>query len=149
MTNRRRSTRQQPGTKSASRPAYKPQVNRGFCSSAGLNRISLVRASGEVFRQDSCLRCIGGHEERLCPERCAPPDSTRKLLWSCVNLKASDVRTYVFKICWYAMLACWMRGRFAGSGRINITFYLKLEHMLAFNFDDFLAGKVAAVGCAV
>ena len=46
---RRRSTGQQPGAMSASRPADKPRVNRGFCSPAGLNRMSLVRASEEMF----------------------------------------------------------------------------------------------------
>ena len=50
MTNRRRSTGQQPGTKSASRPADKPRVNRGFSSSAGVHRIFHFRASEEVFR---------------------------------------------------------------------------------------------------
>ena len=44
-TNRRRYTGQQPGTKSASRPGDKPVVHRRFCSSIGLHRISLVRAS--------------------------------------------------------------------------------------------------------
>ena len=65
-TKRRRSTGQQPRRKRASRPADKPRinwwwtagqpwVNRGFCSSVGLNRISLVRAPGKMFR-----RCIFG-----------------------------------------------------------------------------------------
>ena len=48
---RRRSTGQQPGRKSASRPGDEPVVNRGFCSSIGLHRISLVRASGESLRR--------------------------------------------------------------------------------------------------
>ena len=55
---RGRSTSQQPGTKSVSRSADKLlstaaqlRVNREFCSSIGLHRISLVRASGERFRR--------------------------------------------------------------------------------------------------
>ena len=52
--NRRRSTGQQLGTKSASRPADKPQVNRlstaDFVPAFGLHRISLVRASEEMLR---------------------------------------------------------------------------------------------------
>ena len=54
-TNWRRSTRQQPGTKIASRPADKPRINRSltadFVPSFGLHKISLVRASGETFKQ--------------------------------------------------------------------------------------------------
>ena len=50
QTNRCRSTGQQPRTKSGFRPADKPLVNRTFCSSIGLHRISLVRASKETFR---------------------------------------------------------------------------------------------------
>ena len=42
-------TDQQPGTKSSRRPADKPVVNRGFCSSIGLHRISFVLASEETF----------------------------------------------------------------------------------------------------
>ena len=42
---------QQPGRTSASRPVDEPVVNRGFCSSIGLHRISLVRASGESLRR--------------------------------------------------------------------------------------------------
>ena len=62
---KRRSTGQEPGRKSASRPGDEPVVNRGFCSSIGFHRISLVPASGEAFKRrvfdalegtrDSCL----------------------------------------------------------------------------------------------
>ena len=51
----RRSTGQQPGTESASRPSHKPLTNRpstaDFVPAFGLHRISLVRASGRTFRQ--------------------------------------------------------------------------------------------------
>ena len=54
-TKRRRSTGQQPGNKSASRLALKPDINRlstaDFDPAFGLHRISLVRASGETFRR--------------------------------------------------------------------------------------------------
>ena len=54
-TKSRRSTGQQPRTKSASRPADEPLRNRlstaGFVPAFGLHRISLVRASGETFRR--------------------------------------------------------------------------------------------------
>ena len=50
---RRRSTGQQPGTKSASRPADKPQINRlstgGFVPAFSLHRMSLVRTSEDMF----------------------------------------------------------------------------------------------------
>ena len=50
---RRRSTGQQPGRKSASRPGDKPRINRGstadFVPAFGLHRISLVRAPEEAF----------------------------------------------------------------------------------------------------
>ena len=49
------STGQQPGTKSASRPADKPVTHRlstgGFVPAFGLHRVSLVRASGRTFRR--------------------------------------------------------------------------------------------------
>ena len=48
---RRRSTGQQPRTKSAPRPADKPRFNRSFRSFIGLHRISLVCSSGETFRR--------------------------------------------------------------------------------------------------
>ena len=48
--NKRRYAGQQPGTKSGRGPADKPVVNRTFCSSTGLNGISIVRASEESFR---------------------------------------------------------------------------------------------------
>ena len=57
-----RSTGRQPGRKSASRlgdkprinrgwTGYWPRVNRGFCSSIGLHRISLDFAYGKTFRR--------------------------------------------------------------------------------------------------
>ena len=48
---RRRSTGHQPGRKSVSRLADEPVVNRGFCFSIALKRVSLVRASGKTFRR--------------------------------------------------------------------------------------------------
>ena len=54
-TNRRRYTGQRPGTKSARGPGDQPVVNRGFCSSIGLHRISFVRAS-EASRTVSSIR---------------------------------------------------------------------------------------------
>ena len=44
-TNRRRYNGQQPGTKSTSRPADKPLVNRGFCSSVGLHGMFVLPKS--------------------------------------------------------------------------------------------------------
>ena len=44
-----------PGMKSASRPGGEPVVNRGFCSSAGLNRNSFVRACAGTFSEFSLL----------------------------------------------------------------------------------------------
>ena len=91
-TNKHRSTGQQPGTKSTSRPAGKPRINclstADFLPAFGLHRISLVRASGETFRRrvfnalgstkDGCL--LG---ELFCstpPRRPAVrPDPTRPL----------------------------------------------------------------------
>ena len=49
-TTKRRYIGQQPGKKSGRRPADKPLVNRGFCSSIDLHRISYVRASDQSFR---------------------------------------------------------------------------------------------------
>ena len=54
-TKKRRSTGQQPGTKSASHFAEKPRINRlstgDIVLALGLNRISLVRASGKTFKR--------------------------------------------------------------------------------------------------
>ena len=93
-TKRRRSTGQQPGTKSARGLADKPRINRSstadFVPAFGLHRISLVRASGETFRrrvfdalEGTGVPCFLG--EQFCwhavlhnpapPPRCAPrPD---------------------------------------------------------------------------
>ena len=71
-TNGRRSTGQQPGTKSASRPADKPLTNclstGDFVPAFGWHKMSLVRASGKTFKRffhdalegtrDACL--LGG-----------------------------------------------------------------------------------------
>ena len=62
-TKRRRSTGQQPGTKSASRPAVKPRFNRGFRSSIALHRISLVGASWEMRR---CVFDAFGGTREVC-----------------------------------------------------------------------------------
>ena len=83
-TKRRRSTRQQPGTKSASRPVDKPRINRGsttrFVPSCGLDRISLVRASEEMFRtvvfdvlEDTRDGCVLRRETRRRPILPGPP----------------------------------------------------------------------------
>ena len=48
---RRRYIGQQPGMKSGRRPADKPWVNRGFCSSIGLHRVGFVRASRDTPRR--------------------------------------------------------------------------------------------------
>ena len=88
-TNGRRYTDQHPGTNSARGPADKPLVNRGFCSSGDLHRISFVHASEETFMtgifdalegtRDACLQ-----GERIClrlvlpcpPHPAAPPCAT-------------------------------------------------------------------------
>ena len=62
-TNRRRSTGQQPGTKSARGPAAKPRVKRGLCSSTGLHRISFVRGCEETFRT-VVYDTMGGWQDR-------------------------------------------------------------------------------------
>ena len=91
----RRSTGQQPGTKSSSRHADNPQetaekpiVKRGTSSSIGLPTIWLVRASGETFRrrvfdalEKTRVACLLG--EVFCPtpprRPAVRPDPTRSL----------------------------------------------------------------------
>ena len=56
FTETKRRTGRQPGTKSASRPAYKPLINRWSTAdlvppSVYIHRISLVRASGETLKR--------------------------------------------------------------------------------------------------
>ena len=83
-TERRRSTGRQPGTKSASRPAVKPVINRlsnGRCVPPfpdmpcmrrvyrDLHRISLVRASGYLHRI-SLVRASGESFNRLVFDAC-------------------------------------------------------------------------------
>ena len=69
-TNRRRSTGQQPGTKSDFRPADKPLVKRGFRSSMGLHRISLVRSYPSASR---AARPRPAPTPRRAPSRPDPP----------------------------------------------------------------------------
>ena len=78
-TNGRRYTGQQPGTKSAFRPADKPAINRGwtgcqprvnrwFCFPAGLHRNSLVRACTGMCRDIPSMqrrRCTSLHPVRI------------------------------------------------------------------------------------
>ena len=61
-TKKRRSTREQPGTKSGRRPAHKPGVKCSLCSSIGLQKISFVRASDETFRT-VVYDALGGKRE--------------------------------------------------------------------------------------
>ena len=56
-------------TKSLFRPADKPLVKRGFRSSIGLHRISLVRASEQSFRTGLFDAFLGGCEGPLSPGR--------------------------------------------------------------------------------
>ena len=74
-TNRRRSTGQHPGTKSAFRPADKPLVqcrsNAGFVPSVYIGFplfVLLKNRSGQVCS----IRCLGGCESRLSPRRTDP-----------------------------------------------------------------------------
>ena len=66
-TNKRRYTGQQPGTKSAFRPADLPRLHRRFCSSVGVN---YVRTPGHALHEKGLQRQIGGgtlvssHEQR-------------------------------------------------------------------------------------
>ena len=73
-TKKRRSTSQQPGKQSASRPSDKPLTNRlstgDFVPAFGLHWISLVRASGETFKQYVLDALdLGGSEGGLFPGR--------------------------------------------------------------------------------
>ena len=64
-TSRHRYTGQQPGTKSACRPADLPRLNRGFCSSVGFKYEVDCRASEESFRTVFSIRW--GAREWGCP----------------------------------------------------------------------------------
>ena len=68
---KRRSTGQQPGTKSGFRPVGNPDVHLWFCLPIDLNRISLIRSS-EKIDQDRFVRCSRGGEGRLSPGRTNP-----------------------------------------------------------------------------
>ena len=85
-------------TNSASRPGDKPVVNRGFCSSNGLHRISLVRASEELFRtvvfdalegtRDGCVLREQTRRRPILPgppRPAAPPCAARPDPW-CVRV---------------------------------------------------------------
>ena len=88
-TKRRRSTGQQPGTKSASSPAVKPDMNRlstaDFVLAFGLNGISLVRASGGTFRR-RVFEALGGASRRMRPI-CSSGSSRRVLLRSSESIR--------------------------------------------------------------
>ena len=82
-TNRRRSTAQQPETKSGRRPAHKPLVNWSLCFSIVFHKISLVRTSGDSFRtcvfdalegaRDGCLQGEPVLTSPAPPSRRTPP----------------------------------------------------------------------------
>ena len=80
-TKTRRSTDQQPRTKSALHPADTKRVKRGFCSSIGLHSISLVRASDESARTvvveslNKKVRCFFGEQSHRISTRLDPPRS--------------------------------------------------------------------------
>ena len=73
-TKRRRSTGQQPGTKSARGPSDEPLVSRSLCSPIGLHRISFVRVSGESLRT-VFFDALGVKRVGLSPGRPSPSAS--------------------------------------------------------------------------
>ena len=73
-TNKRRTIGQQPGTKSASGPGYKPLVNRLSCSSIRLTWDFICSCLRRIV-QEGHLRYPGEQDGRLFPGRIGPPPS--------------------------------------------------------------------------